>query len=105
MKGRSIRRVVAGLSHEAAPRLRRRQQRHACAAVQHGAGAIAQGKLIPDSLPEPVVKRRRGLFALAKLSYLGVRIMVGGMLQFLWVALLRGMERIMPGFPRRPAAA
>jgi hypothetical protein len=83
-------------SSPASRRLRHRQKRWQRRVVAH---------LIRSHVARQVRSGRRGLFALAKLSYLGVRILVGGALQFLWVALLRGMERIMPGFPRRPAAA
>ena len=83
-------------SSPASRRLRHRQKRWQRRVVAH---------LVRSHISRQIRSGRRGLFALAKLSYLGVRIMVGGMLQFLWVALLRGMERIMPGFPRRPAAA
>ena len=83
-------------SSPASRRLRHRQKRWQRRVVAH---------LIRSHVARQIRSGRRGLFALAKLSYLGVRILVGGALQFLWVALLRGMERIMPGFPRRPAAA
>lgn len=80
-------------SSPASRKLRHRQKRWQRRMMAH---------LVRSHISRQVRSGRKGLFALAKLSYLGVRIVTGGALQFLWVALSRGLERVTPGFPRTP---
>jgi len=80
-------------SSPASRKLRHRQKRWQRRMMAH---------LVRSHISRQVRSGRKGLFALAKLSYLGMRIVTGGALQFLWVALSRGLERVTPGFPRSP---
>ena len=47
----------------------------------------------------------RGAATFAKLTYFAGRVLVGGVVRFLGVAVRRVLERLMPGFDQEPAAA